>query len=923
MRRESVFKITVIFISSFLIFALTCAGLFAAEMGFVNGKVADKKSKSPLPGITITVEGKDAIGFTDDKGNYSLTLPEGTYTIRAELLGYKTAEAKKVVVEAGETNNVNFALEEFEAIKGEEVVVTGERTGVPLSKTTASVSVVSSQQAKDLASSGNASDMLAYTPGVQMEGGGSGASKTIKIRGATIAPPKVTTAGILMLVDGVPMNDPISGYASLYMIPSENIERIEVLKGASSAQYGGQAAAGVINIITKKGKKEPRTSFDMSFGTYQSRANAEDEYTQNYSFSHSWGNDWIDYNLSGSYGVTTGFTTAETAKVGKVFIEFGKAYPDNKVYDRHGIKHLPNGSLIYSSGGPKYFGKDLNILMDAGSDMDAMERYSFNLSLGIKLFKNNTLRINPGYSYLQFFVPFTPDMNPFKRSDDVFLQMFLNVINKRDYINFLDEWKITPKLTYKLRGVVQKSTEGGIFIPVLDYVDEPLEREALGFKDGFAGGDGKSPFLPTPGTTIGRSWTMANDFSYDFDILDGNTLSVGHEYQWMKLDAPLSKNGGSQLYTKDILYRKSSSLFFQSLQKAGKLSVSLGGRWDQMTTFINDREDEFSPRLGLNYEISPGTSLRASVGRARRFIEFARTNGLGQSNGVLFGNPKIGPEINWSWELGFKFLAKYLGGDIAYFYNDYSDFETPVPLNIGAIPAEIAGDSANARARRQYMEMYNYVRKYYPFKMPTPEEGLTATKYMQQWLGASVPAGVATENANAGMFANGTKVVYQGFDTSVELNPLKDLNINLSYLFTRATVGNQNPFDFSQGKKQSVLLSSTSKGLGPAFHGGDRLIYIPTHVFKISSNYTLPFGLRVIASGRYKSEATTITRTAVGGTFNMPKHWIFDLKFVQPFFNNKFKLSFSIENVFSRKYYAESVIPSNVARYDLGISYSF
>lgn len=917
MRRELVFRLTAIFMFSFLIFTLTCAGLFAAEMGTVNGKVADKKSKAPLPGITITVEGKDAIGFTDDKGNYSLILPEGTYTIRAELLGYKTAEAKKVVVEAGETNNVNFLLEEIEAIKGEEVVVTGERTSVSLSRTTASVSVVSSQQTKDLAVSGNASDLLAYTPGVQTEGGGAGASKTIKIRGATIAPPKVTSAGILMLVDGVPMNDPISGYASMYMIPSENIERIEVLKGASSAQYGGQAAAGVINIITKKGKKEPRTSFDMSFGTYQSRKNAQDEYVQNYSFSHSWGNDWIDYSVSGSYGKTSGFTTAETAPIGKVFIDFGKAYPKNNVYDSNGIKHSPDGSLVYSSGGPKYFGKDLNRIMDAAGGMDTMERYSFNLSLGIKLSKNNTLRINPGYSFLNFFTPFTPDMNAFSRPDDVFLQMFLDVINKRDYVNFLDEWKITPKLTYKLRGGVQKTTEAGIFIPVNDYIDQPKEREALGFKDGFAGGD-KTPFHPTPGTTIGRSWTMANEFAYDFDILDGNTLSFGHEYQWMKLDSPLSKNGGTQLYTKDILYRKSNSLFFQSIQRAGKLSVSMGGRWDQMTSFIDNRDDEFSPRLGLNYELSPGTSFRASVGRARRFIEFARTNGLGQSNGVLFGNPNIGPEINWSWELGFKFIAKYFGGDIAYFYNPYSDFETPVPLNIGSI-----NDAKTARDKQKYMEIYNYVKKYYPFKMPTPEEGLTATKYMQQWLGASTPASVATTNASAGMFANGPHVVYQGFDTSFDINPLKNLNVNLSYLFTRATVGHQNPFDFSQGNKQSILLSSARKGLGPALRGGDRLIYIPTNVLKITSNYTFPFGMRMVVSGRYKSDVTTVTRLAVGGTFNMPKHWIFDLKFIQPLFKDKLKLSFSIENVFSRKYYEDGIIPSNVARYDLGMSYSF
>ncbi|OGL45231.1 MAG: hypothetical protein A2W05_01640 [Candidatus Schekmanbacteria bacterium RBG_16_38_10] len=107
MSKKLFFKLKVISIFFIIIFILTCTGLFAAEMGSVKGKVAGKKSKAPLPGITITVVGKDVVAFTDKKGNYSLDLPEGTYTIRAELLGYKTAEAKNVVVEAGETKIKN------------------------------------------------------------------------------------------------------------------------------------------------------------------------------------------------------------------------------------------------------------------------------------------------------------------------------------------------------------------------------------------------------------------------------------------------------------------------------------------------------------------------------------------------------------------------------------------------------------------------------------------------------------------------------------------------------------------------------------------------------------------------------------------------------------------------------------------------
>ena len=914
MSRKIFFNFAVILTLISLIFFATERFSFGAEKGIVKGKVTDKKSKEPLPGITITVEGSDAIAFTDEKGNYSFELPEATYTIRAELLGYKIAEAKGVGVQSGDANNINFAMEEVEVMRGAEVVVTSERMDVPLSKTTASVSIVSAEQAKDLSVAGNASDLLAYTPGVQMEGGGSGAAKTIKIRGATIAPPKVSTMGILLLVDGVPMNDPSSGAASMYMIPAENIEKIEVIKGASSAMYGSQATAGIINIITRKGQKAPRTTFDMSFGTYQPRANAKTEYIQNYSFSHSWGNETFDYSISGAYAHSSGTTTADTAPVGKVFIDFGRRYPNNGTYDRNGIKLLPGGIRVTPSGGPKFFGKSLNKLMDFGT-LDNMERYSVNLSLGIKLFKNNTLRINPGYSLLHFGTVFTAGVNPFTTTSDVFLHMALDVINKRNYVNIFDEWKITPKLTYKVRVGLMKTTEGGLFLPFNDYTDYPKSLEAMGKKDGFDGDDPTSPVGLGVGTSIGKSFSIANDLFYDFDILDGNTLLLGQDYQWIKHNAPLALNDGTATLIKTPLYRRSTAVYLQNTQKAGKFTVTGGGRWEQMTSFIDDFGDEFAPNLGINYEFSAGTSFRASVQRKRRFIEFARTAGLGQSNGVLWGNPKIKPETTWNYEFGFRFLTKYLSTDIAYFYTRYSDFETPIPIEIGKL-----GDAKNARERRQYMEMYNYVRKYFPYNMPTPAQGLTAAQYSKIALNG-VPG---ASRWSSGIFANGPDVTYQGIDSSVDLFLMKSWNMNMSYLFTRAIVGTPNPFDFSQGTSQKIIIPpGVSQGVGPYFLGGNRLIYVPTHIFKATTNYTLPWGLRVVASGRFKSTATTISRLVVGGQFRMPEHWIFDFKLIQPFFNDKLKLSFSIDNVFSKRYFEDGVIPSSVARYDVGLSWSF
>ena len=129
----------------FFLFALFSFVANGAEKGLIEGIITDKASYEPMPGTSITVERTDIIVFSDESGKYSIEVPEGTYVLRAELLGFKPSQAENVVVLSGETITVNLKLEEAAAVMGEEYVVTGERLNVPLSKTTASVSVISSK----------------------------------------------------------------------------------------------------------------------------------------------------------------------------------------------------------------------------------------------------------------------------------------------------------------------------------------------------------------------------------------------------------------------------------------------------------------------------------------------------------------------------------------------------------------------------------------------------------------------------------------------------------------------------------------------------------------------------------------------------------------------------------------------------------
>ncbi len=143
-------------------------------------------------------------------------------------------------------------------------VVTATRHPTMLEKTPEIVRVVSSEEIEALNVSFTG-DILEYITGVNVETGtGSGLPKR-SIVSMDGFPANYT----LVLVDGVKLlTEHIHTGQNVEMVPPENIERIEVLKGAASAQYGNDAMGGIVNIITKDCYGDPKTSFSSAYGSY-------------------------------------------------------------------------------------------------------------------------------------------------------------------------------------------------------------------------------------------------------------------------------------------------------------------------------------------------------------------------------------------------------------------------------------------------------------------------------------------------------------------------------------------------------------------------------------------------------------------------------------------------------------------------------
>ncbi len=157
-----------------------------------------------------------------------------------------------------------------EVVTLDPIVVTATRTGTPLSQIASSVTVITAEEIEAKQQT-QVLDVLRSVPGVNiMQQGPAGANSSIFLRGTD-------NKHTLVLVDGIEFRDTstIGGGANIANLSVDNIEQIEVVRGAQSVLYGSDAIGGVINIITRKGTTTPQSHISVEGGSYNTwRGNA-------------------------------------------------------------------------------------------------------------------------------------------------------------------------------------------------------------------------------------------------------------------------------------------------------------------------------------------------------------------------------------------------------------------------------------------------------------------------------------------------------------------------------------------------------------------------------------------------------------------------------------------------------------------------
>ncbi len=241
----------------FLFLLIFSSFLLVAQDAVLNGKAYDKQTGEGLVGATIILEDNSGTS-TDIEGKFSIKVPPGEHDILCHIIGFETRSAH-VILKPNETKTIEFALPPI-TTQLKTVVVSASRFKQELSDVTVSMELLKPKIIENK-NTYNMETIMDQVPGVNiMDGqanirGGSGFSYGAGSR-------------VLVLVDDLPMLAADAGDVKWNFLPVENLEQIEVLKGASSALFGSSALNGVINIRTSYPKDKPETRINVFHGIY-------------------------------------------------------------------------------------------------------------------------------------------------------------------------------------------------------------------------------------------------------------------------------------------------------------------------------------------------------------------------------------------------------------------------------------------------------------------------------------------------------------------------------------------------------------------------------------------------------------------------------------------------------------------------------
>lgn len=519
------------------------------------------------------------------------------------------------------------------------MVITATKTMKELQEVPSSVSVVTEKEIKEKNIT-SVTEALQTLPGVFMSQAAQGG---IQIRG-------FESDNILVLLDGVPMNTTYNNGMEWEMLPVENIERIEVVRGAGSSLYGGRAVGAVVNIITKENSKKQGAAINavINYGsnnTWKKALYTDIQTNEKFSFG-------VGYENRKSDGYKGYYYTGK-AKKGSSAIPADSEPPK-----------LSNGKYILGGRGEKEWENE---------NFSAYVKYDFDSSKSLKYsFKH----LESEYRYKN------PWTTLYSNGKPVFG-------GKVDIGNGLI---VEPKYSSFLGYDGRKESE----LHTIAYNDEANKFSAnLGYLNMKVNGYSS----PSGADNIDWNGTGTDSYypgeTYNFDLqkawenIGQHNILVGASFKqesfdqlrkylsnWRDHDSVVTSQGNNGIYENHGGKARNIALFIQDEYKiTDPLTMYLGVRYDNFKKFDGksiyyDKNDgsitrsldydeatytELSPKIAFDFKADDKTNYYISYGHSFNpppLYQVYRDGG--GDMGDVVANPELEPETSDTIEIGLK-----------------------------------------------------------------------------------------------------------------------------------------------------------------------------------------------------------------------------------------------------------------------------
>ncbi len=596
-----------------VILFLVCFLLVLAAQGqdpVISGKITDEMTSDPLPFVNIGIKDQPVGTYSDENGNFKLELPRGTHVIIFSYVGY--AKIEKTISVDGNKVVLNVTLKNVSK-ELNTVVVSASRYAQRIQESITSIAVLKPEMIENT-NAQSIDQALEQVPGVTIVNeepqirGGSGFSSGMGSR-------------VMVMVDEIPVLRGDAGRPVWSFLPVDDIEQIEVLKGASSVIHGSSAINGAINVRTAWPKDQASTKFTGVIGIYSKP-------TRQYATPWT-GMNPLQYSLMLSHSQRL-----------KDNVDLGVGFT---IYDDQGyIGKVPAEAKLPDS------------ILNTG-EYDRRVKFNFNTRVRSKKIDGLSYGLNGNFLYTKnakAFFWYDNDTNlyrPFKNS----LSNFTEFIYYLDpFVKYFGKNGTTHTLKNRFMYDNSNGTNNQTGSSYTLYNEYQFQRKfselgnlivVAGIVNSYASSTGKvfSGILGADGTvSAGKSGHFTSDnFSADVQLekkfFDRLNILFGTRYEYFRVDK----------------YHESKPVF----------------------------------RAGLNLQAAKGTFLRASIGQGYRSPSIGEryiTTNSGTFG--FYPNPELKSETSVSYELGAKQVLKVgefvAMADLALFYQDYQNY---VEFNFG------------------------------------------------------------------------------------------------------------------------------------------------------------------------------------------------------------------------------------------------